>query len=175
MRKYVRWGVGRAARCSLSPLLAIAAFLPLAAAEEIDPFPGVLQRIIRASRENFRPVEGARIDLYPGRRSYFQARISLPGTTECRIDEAPVLTYSCQWKPDPKAIAPGAPCSGLIQQVVAALDSDWQRKEPRTATSAAIFKNTGRYKDTEIAVMRSKGPSPVCIISIVANRPADQD
>jgi hypothetical protein len=153
-------------RLCLAPLFVIAGFLPLAALDEIEEFRTVLQRIIRASRENFRPVEGARIDLYPGRRSYFQARVDLPGTTECRIDETPVLAYSCKWKPEPKAITPGALCKRLTDQVEAALGSEWQRQESRQRNSVTSFKNTGRYRQTQIAVEPTNERPPACLISI---------
>ena len=89
---------------SIAPV-AIVAFVGVAAIEPASAwdnnvqFAAALQRVIRASRENFRPVEGARIELHPGNKSYFQARVDLPGTTECRIDEPPNLIYSCKWKP----------------------------------------------------------------------------
>ena len=74
-------------------------------------------------------MEGARIELHPGNKSYFQARVDLPGTTECRIDEPPNLIYSCKWKP-PQSQPPGtAPCDKLLADIQAALGAEWSRTD----------------------------------------------
>lgn len=119
-------------------LLALIVFSAQAHDEE-EPFADVLHRVIRASRENFRPVQGARIEMHPGSRSYYQAKVNLPGTTECRIDEQPRWIYSCQWR--------GARCDKLLADTAAALGQEWSRK-------GSLFTNTGRYKATEVNVAR---------------------
>jgi hypothetical protein len=131
-------------------------------------FAAVLQRILRASRENFRPVEGARIDLYPGRRTYFQSRVDLPGTTDCRIYETPLPVFSCQWKAP--AAAPGAgtagtACGRLADRVATALGPEWQRATSVPSPSKVTFRHEGRYRLSEVAVGPSSERS-VCTVSI---------
>jgi hypothetical protein len=111
---------------------------------EEEPFAEILQRIIRASRENFRPLQGARIEIHPGNLSYYQPKVNLPGTTECRIDEHP-LAYSCNWR--------GTRCEKLLAETAKALGAEWSRR-------GSTFKNTGRFRWTEVAV------TPGCAIAV---------
>jgi hypothetical protein len=161
-------------RVGLSSLavLVLSGFDPLGALDEEEQFAVVLHQILRASREHFRPVEGARIDVYPGRRSYFQARVDLPGTTECRIDETPLLVYSCKWKPAGPApgTTPAALCQKLVTRVEAALGSEWQRVESRQPQTKASFQHQGRYRQTEVKVSPPPDRSGGCAISISVRR-----
>jgi hypothetical protein len=139
----------------------------LPASDNGQAFAAALQHVIRSSRENFRPVEGARIELHPGNKSYFQARVDLPGTTECRIDEPPNLVYSCKWKP-PKSEPPGiAPCDKLLTDIQAALGAEWSRTDSqKLKTDKAIFRNSGRYRMTEVSITAPTKLTPACVIAI---------
>jgi len=132
-----------------------------------EPFAAVLQRIIRFSRENFRPVEGARIEMHPGNKSYFQARVDLPGTTECRIDEPPNLVYSCLWKPPQSQLRGPAPCDKLLADVQAALGTEWTRTDSRRPQDRkTTFRNNGRYRMTSVTVTPPTKLTPACTIAI---------
>ena len=131
----------------LAALLAAAA----SAHDEEEPFAAVLQRIIRASRENFRPVQGPRIEMHPGTLSYYQPKVNLPGTTECRIDEQPPV-YSCKWR--------GARCQKLLAETEAALGAEWSRRDAKRPQGKMTFRHSGRYRLTEVTV------TPECAIAI---------
>jgi hypothetical protein len=150
-------------------LLTVApAVCPLAAHDEEQPFAAVLQRVIRASRENFRPVEGARIEMHPGNLSYFQARVDLPGTKECRIDEHPNPVYSCRWQP-PSSAPPGPVCARILSDIDTALGPEWSRgHSPQSAP--AVFRNTGRYRLTKVTVTPPSKGSAGCVIAISVPR-----
>ena len=137
-------------------------------------FASALHRVIRASREHFRPVEGARIELHPGNKSYFQARVDLPGTTECRIDEPPNLTYSCKWKPHQSQAAGSAPCDKLLADMQAALGAEWSRTDSsKLETRKTTFRNSGRYRMTEVTVTPPTRLTPGCTIAISILQAAD--
>jgi hypothetical protein len=121
----------------IRPFLLVAAVLAAHAHDQEEPFAEVLQRIVRASRENFRPVQGARIEMHPGSLSYYQPKVNLPGTTECRIDEQPRWVYSCKWR--------GSRCGKLLADTAAALGPEWAR-------SGSTFRHKGRYRLTEVTV-----------------------
>ena len=140
----------------------------LSAHDEDQPFAAVLQRVIRASRENFRPLEGARIEMHPGNQSYYQARIDLPGTTECRIDEHPDPVYSCRWLPPPSAPA-NAACPKILSDIEAALGAEWSRTDS-SQSAPAIFRNTGRYRLTRVTVTSPTKTSPGCVITVSVPR-----
>ena len=164
---------------SIAPV-AIVAFVGVAAIEPASAwdnnvqFAAALQRVIRASRENFRPVEGARIELHPGNKSYFQARVDLPGTTECRIDEPPNLIYSCKWKP-PQLQPPGtSPCDKLLADIQAALGAEWSRTDsPKPQVGKTTFRNSGRYRMTEVTVTPPTKLIPACTIAVSILQTAD--
>jgi hypothetical protein len=141
-----------------------------------EPFAEALQRVIRASRENFRPVEGARIELHPANESYFQARVDLPGTTECRIDEPPNLAYSCKWKPPHSQPAGTAPCDKLLADTQAGLGAEWFRVDsPKLQTRKATFRSSGRYRLTEVSITPPTKLTPACTITISILRTAGSD
>lgn len=119
-----------------------------------EPFAAVLQRIVRASRENFRPVQGARIELHPGNLSYYQPKVNLPGTTECRVDERPRWTYSCKWS--------GVRCASLPADAAAALGPEWSR-------AGSTFRHQGRFRFTEVTV------TPGCTLAISVIRQYSSD
>jgi hypothetical protein len=132
-------------------------------ATDVTPFTSALQRVIRAGRENFRPLEGARIEMHPGNISYYEARLFIPGTTECRVDEQPVRTYSCHWK----AAHSGEPaCGRLLEQVAAALP-EWLRSD---GPAGATFREHRRYRGIEVSVKPPVRAGSTCVIS-VAVRP----
>ena len=134
-------------------LLLFAAGAVVCGHDQEGPFAAVLQRIVRASRENFRPVQGARIELHPGNLSYYQPKLYLPGTTDCRIDERP-LVYSCKWR--------GERCEKLLADTTSALGSEWSR-------TGSIFRHKGRFRFTEITVR------PGCTIEITVTRQYSSD
>lgn len=155
------------ASMTIAALVAVVAIEPVPGNDNNEPFAAVLLRVIRASRESFRPVEGARIEFHPGNKSHFQARVELPGTTECRIDEPPNLVYSCKWKP-PHSQPPGtAPCDKLLADIQAALGAEWSRTDsPELQTRKTTFRNSGRYRMTEVTVTPPTRLTPACTIAI---------
>ena len=126
-------------------IVAVLMVVPAQAHDEGDSFAEILQRIVRASRENFRPVQGARIEMHPGNISYYQPKVYLPGTTECRIEERPRWIYSCQWH--------GARCEKLRADTESALGPQWSR-------TGSTFKHKGRFRFTEVTV------TPTCAIAV---------
>ena len=137
--------------------IALAAFPLLAAADSGDSFAEVLHRVIRASRENFRPIEGARIEMHPGNISYFQAKVDLPGTKACRIDEHPVPAYSCQWTtPD---------CEKLPAKVAVALGEEWSRANSAQSRKT-VFRHSGRLRLTEVSITAPTARAKACTITV---------
>jgi hypothetical protein len=85
-----------------------------------------LQLVVRASREQFRPMRGARIDIRPGSETWFDARHTLPGADSCRVYEHPLL-YTCRWEKAPGRGDMQAFLRSLTAEVEAALGDGWER------------------------------------------------
>ena len=95
--------------------------------EEHDPqsFKEVVHRLIRASRENLRPLKTFRVDMHPAGNYWYEVTVLLPGAKICRIFEHPRMVYWCEWKK-----ANNVPATAVYKSVVesfqAALGSnDW--------------------------------------------------
>jgi hypothetical protein len=159
---------------AIAALVAVVSIEPVLGNDNHEPFASALHRVIRASRENFRPVEGARIEFHPGNKSYFQARVDLPGTTECRIDEPPNLSYSCKWQPPQSQAAASGPCDKLLADIEAALGAEWSRTDsPKLETRKTTFRNSGRYRMTGVTVTPTTRLTPGCTITISILKTAD--
>src|SRR5262245_34337105 len=57
----------------------------------------VVQSLIRASRENLRPLKTSRIEMHPSRDYWYEVETKLPGARTCRIYEHPQMVYRCEW------------------------------------------------------------------------------
>jgi hypothetical protein len=139
-------------KISLASFLALCGaafgFAPDGAPSSPAPSPGerdhkswasTLNQIVWASRERFRPLQGARIQIRPGRTYWFEARVNLPGAGECRVLEHPTATYSCEWEK-----TAGADLMSLYRrlaaEIEAALGPKWDRAPESASPRKIIFK-----------------------------------
>ena len=98
------------------------------AGEEFDQS---LQLVLRSSRENFRTVEGARIE-NRRRDFFFEARTYLPTANYCRIFFEGTPVYCCEWTVKDKA--PSALLfEKLLAKIEGALRAEWVKKERSTS------------------------------------------
>lgn len=150
--------------CALALLMA-AAVRPQPPAAESPArreFHTSLHLVIRAARERFRPLQGARIDIRPGRETWFEARHFLPGAASCRVYEHP-LTYICRWERTAERRDLPSFFRSLAEDVAAALGADWSRSdEPERVTferkEDATIRITGPAAGTEVALTVTPGP-----------------
>lgn len=85
-----------------------------------------IQSVVRASRERFRPMQGARIDMRPGNEYWFDARHPMPEATDCRVYEHPP-SYTCRWEKSPQRPDLAAFYGVLSADVEAILGDAWKR------------------------------------------------
>lgn len=85
-------------------------------------FPATLHRVLRAARERFRPLQGFRVEMRPGRTYWFEPKVLLPGAARCRIFEHPRASYVCEWDR-------GVTLAALAEKVAGALGEEWQRTD----------------------------------------------
>ena len=115
-------------------------------------FAEALKQIVRASRYEFRPVEGARIDFHPGRKSWFEAKVYLPGASYCRIVDDPRLEYNCEWAATPNRRVLARFYEKLAAEVEAALGPDWKRRSEGSG-KGIMFEGQGTSKGVVIKVL----------------------
>ena len=84
-------------------------------------FTKALNRIIRAARERFRPVQSFRVDIRPGDIYWYEGQVVLPGAEYCRSYEHPRLRYVCQWTGKNTT----SKYDGVVDRVRAALGDQW--------------------------------------------------
>jgi hypothetical protein len=147
----------RAARHAMLSAAALACFcaaLP-EAARGLSPHDGdhggsdfgsALRRVIHAGREQFAPLKSFRVDIRPGRNSWYEVKASLPGADTCRIYEHPQPVYRCEWRRKREAgAASGYP--ELVRRVEAALGDEWSRVNRGKSTRFASRKpRSGRIE-----------------------------
>jgi hypothetical protein len=110
------------------------------AAQNDATFDVALKHILRASKDRFIPIEGARIE-NRRRDFFFEPRVYLPGATYCRIFELEKSwVFGCEWEP----AKPPARFAGLYDQlaakVEAALGTDWNKEiSSRNARKEVLF------------------------------------
>lgn len=83
-----------------------------------------LNRIVRAGRERFRPVQSFRVDIRPGDIYWYEGQVVLPGAEYCRSYEHPRLQYVCQWSRKNTA-STTSKYDDLVGRVSAALGDQW--------------------------------------------------
>src|SRR5262245_46680897 len=88
----------------------------------------LLSQIVRASRYGFDTLFGARVERFPGRQSWYEAKTYLPGASYCRIDEEPDLAYRCVWERTASRGDLQRFQAELAADVEAALGSEWKRQ-----------------------------------------------
>jgi hypothetical protein len=133
-------------------------------------FADALKQIVRASRCEFRTVEGARIDFHPGRRSWFEAKVYLPSASYCRILDDPKLEYNCEWAPTPNRTDLSRFYETLVAGVEAALGSDWKRRSEGPG-KAVIFEGQGTSNGVSIKVLPpGRGPEPLVHVFVTPAR-----
>ena len=104
------------------------ALLMADAAPVPETFASGLSRILRAAPEEFKPLRGARIDIRPGRDSWFEGRINLPGAV-CRAYEHPRPAYRCRWERSAGRRDMRPYQRSLASDVEAALGEGWMRED----------------------------------------------
>ncbi len=88
--------------------------------EHPKDFKGVLEALLRASRENLAPLKTVRIEMRPGRTYWYEVEIALPGARQCRIYEHPRPVYQCQ--------LPGSGYANLVKDAAAVLGGEqWKQ------------------------------------------------
>jgi hypothetical protein len=96
-------------------------------AQKDAEFDEALNHVLRASKERFIPIEGARNENRL-REFFFEAKLYLPGATFCRVfqkDKFPI--YGCEWE---QAAIPNSFAGlydRLIAKIEAALGSEWNK------------------------------------------------
>jgi hypothetical protein len=135
-----------------------------------DSFESVLQRVIRASRERFRPVQTFRIDNYPNGDYWYEVDHPLPGATLCRVFEHPELIYQCEWIRSKKT--PKIPTfDELAAQVERSLGTSWTRTNRDTGRTVVFGRmNTRREGMVEVRSRDSAGRS---LLHIIIHRPVE--
>jgi hypothetical protein len=110
-----------------------------------EAFAGALRKIIRESGKRFLETKGARIEMNPGPRVWFEARTFLPGAEYCQVERGGDF-YRCEWTPAPARIR--AQHSEIAASVSNALPPHWRRE---ARGSEARFQSASRG-DPEIHV-----------------------
>jgi hypothetical protein len=120
-------------------------------------FDETLEHVLRASKERFIPVEGARNENRL-REFFFEAKLYLPGATFCRVfqrDKTPI--YGCEWE---QAAIPNS-FAGLYDRLTAkieaALGSDWN-KRPGSRKSGKDVLFTANDRPTVQLILETGAP-----------------
>ena len=113
----------------------------------------VLARVIRAGPERFRPLQGARIDVRPGRTFWYQARVNLPGAEDCRVYDAAPPKYTCEWTKRRYA--------DLVSDIEAVLPEGWKRADQ---AGAVRFESSAKKMHIDVQ------PRPVRITVVAEPR-----
>ena len=124
--------------------------------EHPKDFKGVLQALLRASRENLVPLKTVRIEMRPGRTYWYEVEITLPGARQCRIYEHPRPVYRCE--------LPGSAYANLVKDVASVLGSE-QWKQVAVAQSAR-FEPANPRRDALLEV-RVKGAKAAAVVEFL--------
>jgi hypothetical protein len=96
-----------------------------------ETFEAVVQRIVRASRENLRPLKASRIEMRPSMHYWYEVTDIIPGAALCRIYEHPRMVYRCEWK----SRSAGPLHDKLVKDLAAVLGTDeWTLHRSATGT-----------------------------------------
>lgn len=130
--------IARAPRLALAIAAAFVASGQTAQEPAETPFRRDLRRslraVIRAAPLQFKSIQGVRIDIHPGRETWYDARYPLPEATDCRVYEQPPR-YICRWEKSPQRPNLGVFFTALAADVEAALGERWKRVEPPGTTA----------------------------------------
>jgi hypothetical protein len=122
-------------------------------------FGQVLEDIVRASKDRFRRVEGARVE-NRRRDYYYEAKFYLPGATYCQIlleKNGPI--YNCEWEKAPDRGGFATLFDQLVSKIENALGADWSRKAgTRKSGKEVLFT---KAKEPVVQVIREPGASAV--------------
>lgn len=127
----------------------------------------VLQRIVRASRENLRPLKTSRIEIHPGDLYWYEVDTTLPGARTCRIYEHPKIVYQCEWKNS--STEPAASLyTGVVKQFREVLAStDWDLRTDSRKLTEFVPKDPWRNPLIQI---RIGGTSRIPVIEVLVYR-----
>jgi hypothetical protein len=131
-------------------------------------FESALHRVIRASRERFRPVQTFRIDNYPGRDYWYEVDTPLPGAALCRVFEHPELIYQCEWtsrKKTPKPLT----FIELADQMERSLGTSWTRTS-RNREGTVLFEPKNPRREGIVEV-RSRDTAGKSLLQVIIHRP----
>jgi hypothetical protein len=132
-------------------------------------FESVLKRVIRASRERFRPVQTFRIDNYPNGDYWYEVDHPLPGATLCRVFEHPELIYQCEWTSSKKT--PKIPTFvELADQMERSLGASWTRTN-REMGRIVLFEPKNRREG--VVEVRSRDRAGRSLLHIIIHRPVE--
>ncbi len=133
-----------------------------------ESFRVVLQRIIRAARENLRPLKTFRIEQYPGRLYWYEVETVLPDAVQCRIYEHPAMVYVCEMRTPPGS-TPQAVHAATVQRFSEALGvADW--KERRDSASVTTLEPVDATRNPRFSFRLTNTAVEVTIFSVT--RPA---
>ena len=144
-------------------------------------FRDVVHRLVRASRENLRPIKTFRINMHPSLEYWYEVEVMLPGAKTCRIYEHPRMVYRCEWK-KPDNVAAKIVYAGVVQELKEALgQADWTVHASSHAAHLTRFEpvNPRRNPVWEVRLAGSKSTSPVEVLLFSVDRwndtPQDAD
>jgi hypothetical protein len=134
--------IARAPRLALAIAAAFVASGQTAQEPAESPFRRDLRRslraVIRAAPLQFKSIQGVRIDIHPGRETWYDARYPLPDATDCRVYEQPPQ-YICRWEKSTRRPNLGAFFTALAADVEAALGERWKRAGTADKDAAIRF------------------------------------
>jgi hypothetical protein len=128
-------------------MLALASWSPAAGSaspfhdDEHGPqsFKEIVQKLVRASRENLRPLKTFRVEMKPGREYWYEVEVKLPGAKTCRIYEHPQMVYRCEWNRAPTESGDSV-YTTVVNRIEEALDSsNWTVRRSSNKVSVTRF------------------------------------
>jgi hypothetical protein len=117
-------------------------------------FKEVVQRLVRASRENLRPLRTFRIERHPSADYWYEVEVKLPGAKTCRIYEHPQMVYRCEWNRARNVLVNSA-YANAVKSIETALDTtNWTVRSSSDGTFVTRFEpvNPRRYPVFEVRV-----------------------
>jgi hypothetical protein len=129
--------------------------------DEPESFQEMVQRIVRSSRENMRPLKTSRIEMRPSMDYWYEVTHVLPGARTCRVYEHPEMVYKCEWKHG-KDIS--AAYERVANDLAGALGGvDWKTVSSRRVTRFEPF----NPKRNGIVEVRVAGPTRDPVLEVM--------
>jgi hypothetical protein len=135
-----------------------------------NSFESALHRVIRASRERFRPVQTFRVNMYPGRDYWYEVDTPLPGATLCRVFEHPELTYQCEWTRSKRTPKP-LPFVELADQMERSLGTPWTRRN-REKEGTVLFEPKNPRREG-VVELRSRDTAGKSLLQLIIRQPVE--